>query len=548
MKQNGDFAYFADRACKNWKGNIDLQTVSKVVRKDNKKLVRISFVYIYHINTCAYIFIYSLVLHTPQRKWYLLSNNRIELDHWQQLLMFCVTTERNKKKKGNNNISNKYNKQPLPLKQSHSDNRWTKEAALNLNHKHNKNIIEGEGNGETQEAMPINNEPKNLNLPAFNPAYQMQIKDEVKDDVKEVDKMNKSSHQAQHSAIIEYYYDEGSSPAYLAKTIDMAEAKCYKNSYLCIWKIAEKACYDESEYDENEEESEEFSNSFIAGKDKDISDDDEKETLQILMGTKMNDDHSRMELYIFGGDRIIADHGPIDGAIRLFRDETAQVLDKTICGQIKQSLATDKDRQMFWSGNESKSVTYFYNMEYDYELVESYNEFKGIEHLYFRKLYWINWEDIYQYSIVYQADPQPIIIEKQKCYIHDSVCQLMLNNDVESHFRLIMTADVGNQNDQMRNDQVQNDKARDSEQEEEQGEEQEEEQEQEKAEDMMHDNNNNNDEFDPYGLASAPKMSIASFAYNSGSGLLNGDHDHLKKYRWQWDSMCFSIFAPFKYD
>ena len=506
--------------------------------------------------------------------------------------MFVVTTERNKKKK-RSNVPKKQppsipNKQPLELKQSHSDNRWANQAALNLNNNKNKkgvngeapplfsdmalnnskpvpmlhsasyddkkeppppyceqnNVSEGEGHAGTEEPVSANDQPKNLNLPAFNPAYQMQLQqaesqDDNKEDHNDNLKVNRASHKPKHSEIIEYYYDEGSSPAYLAKTIDMAEAKCYRNSHLCIWKIAEKASYDDDDESEQEDESQEFStNSFIGGKDEDIKDEEEaKETLQILMGTRMNDDHSRMELCIFGGDRIIADHGPIDCSIRLFRDQTAQVLDETICGQIKQSLATDKDRVMYWSGDESKSVTYFYNMEYDYEMVESYNEFKGIEQLYFKKLYWINWQDVYQYSILYQADPEPIMIEKQKCYIHDNVCQLMLANDVESHFRVIMNPN----DDDNKNDQFQNDKARDSEPEEEEEDNESNRDYQEIENENEHNDNEmmDNDEFDPYGLASAPKMSVASFAFNSGSAILNGDHDHLKKYRWQWDSMYY---------
>ena len=41
LKQNGDFAYYSDKSCRNYRGNIDLSTVSKIARKDNKKFVYI---------------------------------------------------------------------------------------------------------------------------------------------------------------------------------------------------------------------------------------------------------------------------------------------------------------------------------------------------------------------------------------------------------------------------------------------------------------------------------------------------------------------------
>ena len=40
LKRDGDFAYYGDRNFTDWRGNIDLQRVSKIVRKDKKTYAR----------------------------------------------------------------------------------------------------------------------------------------------------------------------------------------------------------------------------------------------------------------------------------------------------------------------------------------------------------------------------------------------------------------------------------------------------------------------------------------------------------------------------
>ena len=500
------------------------------------------------------------MLYTPQRKWYLLSHRKTELDHWEQLIFMIVSNEKNKKKKKLNSPPKpkpnpKQNPAPLlPLQQSKSDNRWAKPNVALVNNKKEKKLYsseEGENNSDVNKA---------LFLPAFNPAYNEnnnEHNDDKKDDDKKDDNndnnddynegglengnnnnvnhlsVNRPSHKRQQqSEIIEYYYDEGSSPAYMSKDIDISEAKCYASSNLCIWRIAEQVSYDDDNGDKDKENEEnQLDDDLFSGDDHDNEEEQEKkETLQVLMGTRNIDKSDKIELVLFGGDRIIADHSPIDCAMRSFRDQTAEILDSTVGEQMKQSLSTSPTRQMFWSGQKSKSVTYFYNMDYDYELLSAYNDLKGIDCLHFKKLHWINWQDIYKYSILY-SDPDPLIIEKQECFINEAICQIMIENDVASYFHSLMTKhnekednndDVNNQNDNNNN----NDNERDSEPEPDDS---------KQDGDDVNDNyqeaiNNDidNDEFDPYGMASAPKMSIASFAV-SGSNIVNN-----KKYNWSF--------------
>eukprot|EP01084_Bolivina_argentea_P168114 291611_1 len=416
LKKDGDFAYYSDKTCKNWKGNIDLQTVTKIQRKDKR----------------------NIILHTPQRKWYLLSHSKSDLDHWQQLISYIIATEKNRKKKKMLVLRQpKHAPPPKPqLTQSQSDK--TLEVKHNIPQP-NMNITHSQNNQN-------NNKHPQLNLPAFNPQFIQHNKEEKNEPV------STNIHET-----IEYY-NEGVSAAYLSNNINITETKVYRIAYLCIWRIM---------------------------KEENDSKHDDKDALQILMGIKDN------KLCFLGGDRINGDYGPLDCVMRNVKSQSAEILSDTIYDQIKQYLSISNERQMFWSGQDTLTVTYFYNMDYDYDMIDIYNEdYSGTDdNLYFDKLYWINWKQIYKYALLH-SNPIPIEINDEiKCDVDEIICQIMVVDDIVRFFHDIM-----------------------------------------KKNDVIYcDDNEQEDVFDPYGLASAPKMSIYSNMHNSGGGMVIQNLNI-----WQW--------------
>lgn len=73
----------------------------------------------------------------------------------------------------------------------------------------------------------------------------------------------------------------------------------------------------------------------------------------------------------------------------------------------------DSGRKMFWYKNNS-SVHYFYNLEYDYGIVDQYLKYQRINEMHFKNLLWINWLDIRTYVII---DKTALIYKSKKYYI-----------------------------------------------------------------------------------------------------------------------------------
>eukprot|EP01084_Bolivina_argentea_P016789 31367_1 len=70
LTKDGNFAYYTDKKFRNGKRDIDLSTVTNIVRKDDT----------------------NLVLHTPKRIWYLYNDIKNEIDHWQKCISNIVST------------------------------------------------------------------------------------------------------------------------------------------------------------------------------------------------------------------------------------------------------------------------------------------------------------------------------------------------------------------------------------------------------------------------------------------------------------------------
>jgi len=539
LKQDGDFAYYGDKACSNWKGNINLQQVSQVVRKDRK----------------------NLVLHTAQRNWCLMSNNKSEMDHWHQLLLYLVTVERNKKKKqkqkppASRPPSKPVQAVAAPHKEPPPPYNANNDIGAAQNKKQNAN------NNAVMYAEPVYHGQDELNIgglqiPAFNPEF-VSNKQQPQQAQPDVNGQQQIQQQDQMQS-----GDEGVSPAYFANDLNISETKSYETACLCIWRIAETVSYDD---DDDDKKADDKKKKKKKGKKEEKADDEEEEeekeqTLQILMGLRVSKKNKKKaELEIFSGDKTMTDYTPIDAAVRNLRVQTGHILDDFICDQIIDSLSTNADRHMFWSGDEFKCVTYFKNLDYDYELVNNFNtkyakQAKN-DNRYFEKLYWINWQDLYKYAILY-SDPEPIVIgKKRQCTLNEMLCELLVHNDVASHFHAIINKRLNNNDDD--DDDEDNDAAVDEQ------EDSEDENEQkvngkpqadgdedynrqpnylpDDDDDAMSDHVPNmqnaseaQKEFDPYDFASAPQMSVQSLV-----GHHDGNHPFahnvaLKQHKWQW--------------
>ena len=115
--------------------------------------------------------------------------------------------------------------------------------------------------------------------------------------------------------------------------------------------------------------------------------------VRLLLGQNKN-----KVLETFGGDRG-NDNGSATTAIRSFNKLISYSLPKDVTDQIKVALLSFDDRQVYWKSN-TKSVFYFYRMNYDYELVKNYGPNSKKKHLdnAFVSLNWIFWTDIKQAS------------------------------------------------------------------------------------------------------------------------------------------------------
>eukprot|EP01083_Nonionella_stella_P232095 819093_1 len=90
--------------------------------------------------------------------------------------------------------------------------------------------------------------------------------------------------------------------------------------------------------------------------------------IQFMMGIEKNSN----SLSSFGGKKEENDKKPVDTAIREFHEETGNTLDNDTLAQIRRMLLTDKDRCLFWK-SEWKSVLYYYQMSYDYNIAKDYS-------------------------------------------------------------------------------------------------------------------------------------------------------------------------------
>jgi len=138
----------------------------------------------------------------------------------------------------------------------------------------------------------------------------------------------------------------------LAQFLGDPETSVYTASYLCIWRPK-----------------------------------DSGDGIEIMMGQ-----HTESKLFTFFGRNRIDQH-PMDNALSAFQQQSGRKLDAETVAQIRRMLAADDDRNVFWK-SEWKSALFYYQMAWDYQLVDNFavNKLWNDE---MRTLQWIDFQSLF---------------------------------------------------------------------------------------------------------------------------------------------------------
>jgi len=146
----------------------------------------------------------------------------------------------------------------------------------------------------------------------------------------------------------------GPKPSYMAQDIQYPETALYKAAGLCIWRPKPNG-----------------------------------KGIELMMGLENTDS----SLSFFGGKRNDADKTCVDTAIREFHEETAKILDNETLTQIRRMLINDSERRIFWKA-EWFSVLFYYQMSYDYGIVDNYKQQKAWN-AEMKSLHWVDFQKVY---------------------------------------------------------------------------------------------------------------------------------------------------------
>eukprot|EP01083_Nonionella_stella_P007648 22007_1 len=189
-------------------------------------------------------------------------------------------------------------------------------------------------------------------------------------------------------------------PSFLSPDIDYPESELFKTAGLCVWRPKANG-----------------------------------KGIQIMMGLEKQSN----ALSFFGGKRDASDTDCVATAVREFHEETGKQLDNETLSQIGRMLVHDENRMCFWKV-EWKSVLFYYEMAYDYEIVKQYKHGWNAE---IKRLFWIDFDKIY-HSVFIHANP--IKVSKNKYPLRSFVVGMMLHDENKKYLMNLHFKNGGDMN------------------------------------------------------------------------------------------------------